>query len=89
MCTGKNKQTNSAMITHVLYYLILKFINTIKHFMVMCLFVFFCFFLNVTVGAAADDDDPDGTVFWSSFSKVGLKISSCSFLESDSKHTGA
>lgn len=84
MCTGKNKQTNSAMITHVLYYLILKFINTIKHFMVMCLFV--CFFLNVTVGAAADDDDP---VFWSSFSKVGLKISSCSFLESDSKHTGA
>lgn len=82
MCTGKNKQTNSAMITHVLYYLILKFINTIKHFMVMCLFVF----LNVTVGAAADDDDP---VFWSSFSKVGLKISSCSFLESDSKHTGA
>lgn len=52
--------------------------------------MFVClFFLNVTVGAAADDDDPDGTVFWSSFSKVGLKISSCSFLESDSKHTGA
>lgn len=57
--------------------------------MFVCLFVLFWFFLNVTVGAAADDDDPDGTVFWSSFSKVGLKISSCSFLESDSKHTGA
>lgn len=75
------------MITHVLYYLILKFINTIKHFMVMCCFFLFLFFLNVTVGAAADD--PDGMVFWSSFSKVGLKISSCSFLESDSEHTGA
>lgn len=85
MCTGKNKQTNSAMITHVLYYLILKFINTIKHFMVMSFF--FWFFFNVTVGAAADD--PDGVVVWSSFSKVGLKISSCSFLESDSEHTGA
>lgn len=55
--------------------------------MVMCCFFLFLFFLNVTVGAAADD--PDGMVFWSSFSKVGLKISSCSFLESDSEHTGA
>lgn len=73
------------MITHVLY-TILSNIKIYKYYKTLYSNVL-GFFLNVTVGAAADD--PDGVVFWSSFSKVGLKISSCSFLESDSEHTGA